>query len=1013
VDVASLERRLVADVEGEVRFDDGTRGLYATDSSNYRQVPIGVVIPKKIDDVVATHAACHSFGAPILARGCGTSMSGEAVNVAVVIDFSKYLTEILHVDPEAKLARVQPGVIHDQLSEKTKKWGLIFAPDPATHEYCTIGGNIGNNSCGTHSVQAEFLGDGPRTSDNVHEMEVLTHDGVRLKVGATSDEELQTIVRAGGRRAQIYADLKALADKYGGLIRDRFPDIPRRVSGYNLDELLPEKGFNVARALVGTEGTCVNVLEATVRLVDDPPARTLVVVGYQDIFAAGDHVPLVRAHEPQGIEGVDDVLIRNQRRMGMNTDALEMLPEGSGFLFVEFGAEDRGEVDEKATRLLEELKNDACPPMGIVGLSDPNEQRRAWQIRESGFGATAFPPGGPDHWPGWEDSAVPPEKVGPYLRDLRDLYGKYGYAGALYGHLGQGCIHSHISFDMRSDAGIAKHRSFVEEAADLCVSYGGSLSGEHGDGQQRGELLPRMYGDELVEAFREFKRIWDPDWKMNPGKVVDPSPLDQDLKLAPANYQPPAVQTHFAYPEDDGDFPHATVRCVGIGKCRTRTEGTMCPSFQVTREEKHSTRGRARMLFEMLQGDPVRDGWHDEDVKDSLDLCLACKGCKSECPVSVDIATYKAEFLSHYYQGRRRPRVAYSVGLIHRWSRVASKVPNITNFVGHAPGLSTLLKATAGVAAEREIPPFATETLRAWFERRPVANPEGDEVVVWPDTFNNFLHPEVGKATIEVLEGLGYKVKIPPRVLCCGRPLYDYGMLDEAKTLLYRTIEALRVEIEEGTPIVGIEPSCIAVFRDELTGLLPDDDEAKKLEKQFFTFGEFLVKKVPSLPHVLDRKAIVHPHCHQDAVIGMEHERTLLGRLGVDFQMTDAGCCGLAGSFGFEPGEKYEVSVKAGESKLAPLIRKQDDETLIVADGFSCKTQIGALTGRRALHLAQVVRMAMEHGSKGAPDRPPERAYPDIENGTAVTPLERLLIGGALLTGLAFAVQRRKGSRGP
>ncbi|MGH2820738.1 MAG: FAD-binding and (Fe-S)-binding domain-containing protein, partial [Actinomycetota bacterium] len=958
VESDALARELGRTVEGEVRFDDGSRALYATDGSNYRQVPIGVVVPKSLDDVVATHAACRGFGAPILARGCGTSLSGEAVNVAVVMDLSKYLHRILDIDPAAKLARVQPGVIHDQLTDETLEHGLVFAPDPATHAYCTIGGNIGNNSCGTHSVQGRLLGEGGRTSDNVHELEVLTYDGTRMRVGETSDEELERIVAAGGRRGQMYAELRALRDKYAGLIRRRFPDIPRRVSGYNLDELLPEKGFNVARALVGTEGTCVTVLEATVSLVDDPPARVLVVIGYRDVFEAGDSVPAVMARGPLACEGIDKKLVDNQRAIGMHPGSLSALPDGGGWLFVEIGGDHEDECKAEAEALLGELRGSDPEPVDARILGG-EQIEPMWQVRESALGATAFPPNEDrDYFEGWEDSAVPPERVGAYLRDLRRLYDEYDYDGSLYGHFGQGCIHTRICFDFETRQGIERYRSFIYDAADLCLSHGGSLSGEHGDGQSRAELLPKMYGEELVEAFREFKRIWDPDWKMNPGKVVDPRRLDQDLKLAPDNWGPPEVDTHFSYPEDRGSFPHSTVRCVGVGKCRS-FEGTMCPSFMVTREEKHTTRGRARMLFEMLQGDPVGDGWRDDDVKDSLDLCLSCKGCKGDCPVSVDMATYKAEFLSHYYRGRLRPRAAYSMGLIFVWARVASRVPHLANLVTRAPVLSDLLKRAGGVTTERAAPAFAERTFRDWFAGRERVNAGGPKVLLWPDTFNNYFHPEVARASVEVLESAGYEVEIPARILCCGRPLYDYGMLEVARWLLRQTLRTLRPQIEQGTPVVGMEPSCTAVFRDELTNLLPHDEDAGRLSQQCFTLGEFL-QKGGHEPPKLDAGVLVHPHCHQGAVMGMNAERTLLSRMGAEVEMTDAGCCGLAGSFGFEEGERYEVSIAVGERKLAPMVRDAGDDTVVVADGFSCRTQLEHLTGRRAVHTAELIRGAMD-----------------------------------------------------
>jgi FAD/FMN-containing dehydrogenase/Fe-S oxidoreductase len=959
LDRAGLRRELARDVDGEVRFDTASRALYASDASNFRQPPIGVVVPRSVDDVVATHAVCRRFGAPILCRGGGTSLSGETVNVAVVLDFSKYLNEILEVDHERRLAVVQPGAINDHVNEAASRHGLRFGPDPSTHAYCTIGGNVGNNSCGVHSVLAQFEGEGGRTSDNVHELEVLTYDGLRLRVGRTSDAELDAAIRSGGRRGEIYAALRDLRDRYADLIRERYPDIPRRVSGYNLDELLPERGFHVARALCGTEGTCVTVLQATLQLVPDPPERCLLVVGYRDIFEAGDHVSAILPHRPMALEGIDKRLIEDQHAQHMHPQVLALLPgEHEAWLLVELGGESREEAEAKAQRLLEELKDADVPPQDVKIFDDEREERKLWEIREAGLGATAFPPDDErDHWPGWEDSAVAPERVGDYLRDLKRLYDEYGYVGALYGHLGQGCVHSRINFDLQTAAGIEHYRAFLEDAADLVLSYGGSLSGEHGDGQQRAELLPRMFGEELVEAFREFKRIWDPDWKLNPGKVVDPYRLDENLRLG-TGYHPPEPETSFSYLWDDGgSFAHATLRCVGIGKCRT-PEGVdvMCPSYMATREEMHSTRGRARLLFEMLQGEIVEDGWRSEEVHEALDLCLACKGCTSDCPVHVDMPTYKAEFLSHYYAGRLRPRHAYAFGLVDRAARLAAKQPGAVNALTHAPVASRLVKWAAGMAPERDVPRFAPLTLQGWFRARRVANPNGPRVVLWPDTFSNYLHVEVGVAAVEALETAGFRVVVPRGHVCCGRPLYDYGFLGLAERYLGRVLTVLRDELRSGTPVVGIEPSCLAVFQDELPKLLPHDEDGKRLTELAVHLPELLEREQAPVPR-LDGKALVWGHCHHKATGDLGAEQALLRRMGLDVEPLTGGCCGLAGSFGFEAGH-YDVSMACGEQALLPAVRAAPADTIVVADGFSCQTQIEHATGRRALHVAQVLARA-------------------------------------------------------
>ena len=956
-----LVGELQAAVQGEVRFDNGTRAIYSTDSSNYRQLPIGVVVPKSIDDVVATVAICHERDVPILSRGAGTSLAGQCCNAAVVIDFSKYLNRIGEVDRDRRVVTVLPGAILDDVRRVAESGSpsLTFGPDPSTHDHCTIGGMIGNNSCGTHSVLSEFYGPGPLMAHNVAAMEVLTYDGVRLEVGPTSDQDLDRIITAGGRRGEIYSALRDLRDRYADLIRERYPRLPRRVSGYNLDQLLPENGFNVAGALIGTESTCVTVLEATLSLVDSPPGRTVIVAGFDDVFDAAASVPLIREHRPIAIEGFDDVLVDNSRKLGMHTEELRLLPEGRGWLIVEFGAETNQEADDAADRLLSELKRSRGFRDAKI-FDDREIEAKIWEVRESGLPVTAFVPGEPDTHEGWEDSAVPPERLSEYLRDLKKLYDRYGYHGSLYGHFGQGCVHTRTTFDLSTADGITKFRSFLHEAADLVVSYGGSLSGEHGDGQSRAELLPKMFGPELVQAFREFKSICDPAGKMNPGKVVDPYPITSNLRLG-ADYSPKPVRTHFSYPQDGGSFAHATLRCVGVGKCRRMDGGTMCPSFMVTREEKHTTRGRSRILFEMMNGAEI-DLWKSEEVLDALDLCLSCKGCKADCPVGVDMATYKAEFLSHYYKRRPRPRTGYAMGLIYWWARAASLAPRLANFATHAPVLSAALKRAGGIAPQREAPTFAEQTFKEWFRSRAPRNVGGPPVVLWADTFNNHFHPDVGKATVEVLEATGHRVFVPRRSLCCGRPLYDYGMLDTAKRLLRQTIAALRTPIRAGVPVVGMEPSCVAVFRDELPNLFPNDADAQRLSKQTLILSEF-VEKVGWQPPPLRRKAVVQGHCHHKAVMGFESDQNILEKMELDFEILDSGCCGMAGSFGFERGEKYDVAMKAGERVLLPRVRAAGADTLVVADGFSCRTQIEQGAGRKAVHLAEVISLAMNDRS--------------------------------------------------
>jgi FAD/FMN-containing dehydrogenase/Fe-S oxidoreductase len=959
----ALAIALRRELRGEVRFDRGSRALYATDASNYRQVPVGVVVPRDVDDVLGTVTACRELGVPVLARGGGTSLSGQCCNAAVVLDFSKYMNRIVELDPDARRARVQPGVVLDRLREAAEEHQLTYGPDPATHASCTLGGMIGNNSCGMHALMAG------KTEENVEALHILTYDGTQMTVGATSDTELEAIVRAGGRRGEIYAGLRDLRDRYAGLIRSRFPDIPRRVSGYNLNELLPENGFHIARALVGSESTCAVTLEATVRLVSSPPFRRLVVLGYRDFFVAGDHIPALLEFGPIALEGMDVRVINYMRATGLNLDKLHLLPEGRGWLIFELGAYSREEARARVEELVASIRRQPGAP-SIAVYDDPEQERAIWQIRECGPWPPPHPPGEPPNHEGWQDSAVAPEKVGAYLREVTALWDRYGYTGSWYGHIGQGCLHTRNNFDFRTEEGIARYRAYMEEAAELCVAFGGSISGEHGDGQ-RAELLGRMFGDELIRAFSAFKSLWDPNWKMNPGKVVDPYPLDWNLRLG-LGYQPrDPGPTHFRFPTDEGGLLGATVRCTGTSMCRRETGGTMCPTYMVTKEEKHSTRGRARMLFEMLEGTLITDGWRSREVKEALDLCISCKGCKGDCPVSVDIATYKAEFLSHYYKGRLRPRTAYTIGWINWTLRLASRMPRLANTVTHAPVLGDAVKWLGGLARQREVPAFATQTFRDWFTERETRN-RGTPVLLWPDTFTNFLVPEVAQAAVEVLEHAGYDVRIPERILCCGRPLYDFGMLNLSKRLLRQALDVLRPAIQEGTSVVALEPSCVAVFRDELVNLFPDDEDALCLSRQTFTLAELLSEQtIGYQPPKLSGRAMVHGHCHQKAVMGMQPDMRLLRAMGLHVELLDSGCCGLAGSFGFEAGH-YELSMAMGERVLLPRIREADPDTLIVVDGFSCATQIRQGTGRDRLHLAEVLRLGLHAGELPEPQAPPE-----------------------------------------
>lgn len=953
LDLARLERDLRGRVRGEVRFDLGSRALYATDASNYRQVPIGVVVPRDEDDVLATVDVCRLHGAPLLSRGGGTSLCGQCCNVAVVLDFSKYMNRVLEIDTDAATAHVQPGVVLDDLRRQAAAVGMTFAPDPATHSHNTLGGMIGNNSCGPHSVM------GGETVDNVIELDVLTSDGLRMTVGRTDESAYQRIQHEGGRRAEIYRRLRELGERHADEIRARYPPIPRRVSGYNLPHLLPEHGFDLAKALVGSEGTCVVVLQATLRLLPNPRQRVLLVLGYDSVYEAGDHVPEVMGSGPIALEGVDDRLVHDMQQTGLHPGGVRLLPEGQGWLLVEYGGDSVDEACAKAHRLMQTLKGrERAPSMKLV--QDAAVQQQLWKVRESALGATAHLPNAPLTWEGWEDSSVPPERLGEYLRKLRALFDLYGYDCDLYGHFGQGCVHTRIDFDLFTAPGIAKFRRFIHEAAELVVSCGGSISGEHGDGQSKSELLEIMFGPRLVKAFEEFKGIWDPDHRMNPGKVVHAYGATQNLRLG-TGYDPPPLKTVMHFASDGGDFGRAMLRCVGVGECRKRA-GTMCPSYMATMEEMHSTRGRARLLFEMLNAGReegvLKKGWQEPAVKEALDLCLSCKGCRKECPVQVDMAAYKAEFLSHWFEQHRRPLAAYAFGFIDRWSRWAAVAPDLANVLTQTSAPARLAKRLLGLAPQRQLPAFAPANFRRGFRPAARGAPRGD-VLLWPDTFNTYFHPEVLHAAVRVLEHAGWHVRIPAQALCCGRPLYEFGLLDAARRYLLRTVAALDGDLQAGTPIVVLEPACLSVFKEELAMMLPYDAQARRLREQSMLLADLLGPHLDEIEfEPLRRQALVHGHCHTKAVLGMDSSLRILGALGLNLQVPDSGCCGMAGSFGFEAA-KYEVAMRCGERVLLPAVRAADDETLIVADGYSCREQIVQATGRRVHHLAEVLQQTL------------------------------------------------------
>lgn len=930
-------------VRGEVRFDVGSRAVYAYGLGSYRQVPIGVVLPRSIDDVEAALAVCRRYDVPVVARGAGTDLSGAACNVAVVFDYSKYMRQILALDVQQQRARIEPGVVVDVLRQQANAHGLTFAVDPPTHTHCTIGGVLGNNACGVHGMK------GGTTLDNVEELDVITYDGVRLRVGATSDVQLAHIIAAGGRRGAIYAQLRDLRDRHAATIRARLSALPRQGAGYNLDQLLPENGFNVARALVGSASTCVGIVEATVRLVPRPPHRVLLMLGYPDLARAAEDVPEILRVAPSGMEAVDDQLGRDVGN-GTGRHPLPGLPEGRAWLLVEFAGESIAAAETRAATLLLSLSRGAGAPSTRL-VTEAGQVRQIWAARETSLhAAVASTPGAI-----WEHAVVPPERLGAYLRGYARLLEAHGYNAAVYGHFAQGCVHSRIDVDRRVIVHAARLQRLDLAMVQLVQQHGGTMAGD-GDPARRAALFTRLFGAPLVEAFGAFKTIWDPQHRMNPDKKIDVHGAD-----------------FAAVPERLSPVLTGAARCVGAGSCRSETAGTMCPSYRVTHAEEHSPRGRSHLLREALEGRLSGRGWRDPHVKAALDLCLGCKGCKSECPVNVDVASYKAEFLAHFYRWRPRPRQAYAMGLIFVWARLAAWAPRLVNNLLQAPLIGRVLKFLAGIAQPRALPRFAPQTFRQWFHARPLQNVGRPKVILWADTFSNHFHPTAAQAAVEVLETAGFQVTLPVEPLCCGRPLYNAGMLDRAKLQLREIMLALMPEILHGVPLVGLEPSCISVFRDELTSLFPHDAVARTLAKQSFLLGEFLEHYASDFPWPkLDARALVHGHCHQKVAGGMAADEALLKKLGLAYEILDAGCCGMAGSFGMEK-EHYDVSIRCAERVLAPAVRRTPRDTMIITNGYSCSEQIAHTTQRRAVHLAEVLQFALRSGTTlETPAYPPE-----------------------------------------
>ncbi len=965
---AELERRLGA----RLRLDLTTRGAYTSDASLYRRFPAAVLEPEGVDDVRAGIELARLRGWPVVGRGGGTSVAGNAIGEGLVIDTSRRMNRVLDIDPVARTARIQPGVICDQLKEAAAAHGLTYGPDPSTHSRCTVGGMVSNNACGSHSVAWGT------SASNLESVTTVLADGreVRADRGGADDERIDTALRG-------------LRDRHLAMLRLELGRFPRQVSGYGLHYLLPENGFDVAKAVAGSEGTLGVITELTVSLVELPRATALAVLAFPTVFDAAEVAPRLRKEGVATIEGMGADLLSALRSQPGRDKAGSGLPGGApgevtagGWLY----CETTGQTPEEAGERARGLVSDAGPLVASTVVTDHAEARALWRIREAGAGIVTRLPDGGEAWPGWEDSAVPAENLADYLRELYELLDSHGLRGIPFGHFGEGCVHIRVSYPLRDEGGDRVLRAFMEDAAALVAAHGGSLSGEHGDGRARSELLTRMYSPEMLAAFRSFKEVFDPDGLFNPGVLVDPDPVDQGLRPGPEQRRFELTPVH-ALSRDEGSLVNAVNRCVGVGACRSH-EGSMCPSFQVTGDEVHSTRGRARLLSEMLRGERITGGYRSEEVREALDLCLSCKACASECPVNVDMATYKSEFLNQHYSGRMRPMTHYSMGWLPALTSLMHRVPGaarLLNALMRVPAVEWLVKAGAGVDRSRAMIRFAPRSLQTEFRRRgggakpPAAGDRGTagdvgeqdgegrpRLVLWPDSFSNHLDSGPGLAAVEVLEALGYEVLMPREFVCCGLTWHSTGQLSMVKRVLSRSVAVMEPYVAAGIPVVGLEPSCREMLAHELTELMPGDPRAERLQESVVSFSDVVSRHLPqeggdrsSWPFgELNVGAVSQVHCHERSLGDSAPSSSLLSAVGVDERSVRTGCCGLAGNWGFEPGHA-DLSRDLGERELFPAIRARESGDIVLADGFSCRTQVRQETDAEPLHLAEVLQRAL------------------------------------------------------
>ena len=956
-DTQALVEELRSKVAGEVRFDEMTRALYSTDASIYEIQPIGVVIPRSDEDVIAVVEAANRYGVPLLPRGGGTSLAGQTVCAALVVDFSKYMRNVVEVNAAEGWVRTQPGIILDELNRHLAPHGMLFAPDPSTSNRGNVGGALGNNSCGAHSIMWG------KTSDNVLEMDVVLSNGDVARFGRLNGEQLEAKMKLEGLEGDIYRRLFAIGEEHRDEILNRYPKIQRRVSGYNLDEFVGGSDFDMARFVVGSEGTLATITEAKLALVPRPRAKALAVLHFTDMMEAMEATVAALELDPAAVELIGSMILQ-QARSNLEYSRMMDFVEGEpdSLLVVEMVGESPAEVESKLDRLEERMRRGGLA-YAVKRLTRPEEQERVWAVRKAGLGLMMSLPGDAKPLPFVEDTAVSPDVLPQFVKRFDEIVREHGTTAGYYGHASVGCLHIRPLINLKRQDGVDRMVSIADQISDLVLEFGGSMSGEHGDGLVRGVWSEKMFGSRLYEAFREVKRTFDPKGLMNPGKIVDSPPMTENLRIGPA-YSTKEMSTGFAF-ADTGGFASAVEMCNGQGACRKVTGGTMCPSYMVTRDEEHSTRGRANALRAAISGTLPEKFMTDRRLYEVLDLCLECKACKAECPSNVDMARLKYEFLRGYHEANGQPPRNRIFGDIARVSRWGSFLAPVSNWVLGSDWFKEVLDRQAGVDRRRTLPFFSSQTFTQWLrarhESQPAASPRG-QVVLFPDTFTNFNHPELGRAAVAVLEHLGYEVVVP-RFRCCGRPMLSKGMIDRARRNALFNLDSVYPYVERGVKLVGLEPSCILSFSDDYVDLLDGDPRVKEVGESTMLIEEFVL-------HAIDQGAVLeldappskvlyHGHCHRKALVGTGTALEVLRSIpGWEVEETKAGCCGMAGSFGFEK-EHYDLSISVGEQVLFPAVRAAPEDTILVADGVSCRQQIEHGTGRRARHPVEVLAGAL------------------------------------------------------